>query len=57
MVKIFVYRCPKHGQVRIEVEKPPIRLQYAAFCPFCLDRLSKEKQQEEKQVKWQACDQ
>lgn len=54
-MKRFEFRCPKHGMVIVEVERPPLRMQWAAYCPLCLNRLSKIPHEEEKkQEKWQA---
>jgi len=48
MSKTYMFCCPKHGVLRIEVEKPPI-LSRRVFCPWCASEMSKaEKVEEEK---------
>ena len=43
-----MFCCPKHGVLRIEVEKPPI-LSRRVFCPWCAsEMLMAEKVEEEK---------
>jgi len=43
-MKEYEFTCPKHGKVRIEVEKPPLIMAYVR-CPFC-DRLARTKKVE-----------
>jgi len=45
-MKVFEFTCPKHGKVRVEVEKPPMISAYVK-CPFC-DRLARAVKLEEK---------
>lgn len=48
-MKTFELTCPKHGKVRIEVEKPPLLALYSR-CPFC-DVLLRTRRVEEKKPK------
>ena len=39
MSKTYMFLCPKHGVLAIEVEKPPI-ISRKVFCPWCSNRMS-----------------
>jgi len=49
MSKTYMFLCPKHGVLAIEVEKPPI-LQKLAHCPWCGHRLSKAQRVKEEKL-------
>lgn len=53
MTKTYDLRCPKHGRMRIDVEKPPIKFTAAPYCPFCLSNLMKPDKSTKKVEKWQ----
>jgi hypothetical protein len=50
MSKTFEFTCPKHGHIKIEVEKPSIVMTRNVYCPFCAQRLSNKPADKEK---WQ----
>lgn len=39
MSKTYVFYCPKHGELTIVVEKPPI-FSRKVFCPWCSNQMS-----------------
>lgn len=51
MSKTYEMDCPKHGHIRIEVEKPPILPGRTVYCPWCAQRLAKLG--EGSKVKWE----
>jgi len=52
MSKTYEFECPKHGHLRIEVEKPPLKFNYKGYCPLCLETIRKPVGVKDKQ-KWQ----
>ena len=50
MTKIYELECPRHGHLKIEVERPPLKFRYFAYCPFCLEAIRKPA---EDKKKWQ----
>ncbi len=47
MSKTYMFLCPKHGVLTIEVEKPLILHQKRAYCPWCGSRMSEAQRVEE----------
>lgn len=48
MTKTYELECPKHGRLKIEVEKPPLKFRYMAYCPFCLETIRKPEKADQK---------
>lgn len=49
MLKEYNLYCPKHGHIRIEVEKPPA-ISKSVYCPWCAQRLMQP--DKDAQKKW-----
>lgn len=50
MSKTFILVCPKHGVLKIEVEKPSIIMSKNVYCPWCAQRLSNRSGEREKWI-------
>lgn len=50
MSKTFELYCPKHGHLRIEVERPPMLPGKNVYCPWCAQRMARSGAEKEKWI-------
>lgn len=51
MSKEYNLFCGKHGRIKLEIEKPPLKFTTTLYCPFCLNRLAQP--DKDAQKKWE----
>ena len=49
MSKEYIFFCTKHGQLHIEVEKPPL-ISRNVYCPWCAQKLLRTIKEAEKEL-------